>query len=432
MRYSETLIPTLREAPSEAEVISHKLMLRAGLIRKLSSGIYIYLPLALRIIRKIEGIVRQEMERAGAQELLMPALQPSELWKETGRWQQYGKELIRLQDRHDRDFCLGPTHEEVITDLIRKEIRSYRQLPITFYQIQTKFRDEVRPRFGIMRGREFVMKDAYSFDVDLEGAKKNYKKMYDAYNMIFNRLGLRFRPVEADNGLIGGSASHEFMVLTQTGEEAIISCTGCDYAANIEKTEVGHQAVGDPCPRCEKPLTVDRGIEVGHVFLLGSKYSREMKATFTNEKSEEQCFEMGCFGIGITRIMAASIEQNYDEKGIIWPAALSPFFFYLLPVQDQSEKVRNVAERLYQSLIEKGVDILFDDRQERSGVKFRDADLLGIPYQIVIGEKNLADGLIELKERKTGLTRRIPTENAVRELLSLLPQPFDRLEKNHE
>jgi prolyl-tRNA synthetase len=592
MRYSETLIPTTREDSAEAEIISHKLMLRAGLIRKLSSGIYIYLPLALRIIRNIEKIIRQEMARAGAQELLMPALQPSELWKETGRWQHYGKELMRLQDRHDRDFCLGPTHEEVITDLVRKEVRSYRQLPLNFYQIQTKFRDEVRPRFGIMRGREFVMKDAYSFDADLDGAKKNYKKMFNAYNTIFNRLGLRFRPVEADTGMIGGASSHEFMVLTRTGEEGIASCTECDYAANVEQAPIvatamasnpqpipplqgearwgwgkevtsaiddsrstlfakvvtpgkksveevssflnvgaekliktliyladqkpvavlvrgDHQVneiklkkvlnasllvlasasvveqvtaapcgfsgpiglsgveiigdyallaltdmvvganeldrhyihldvdrdirmdriadirnliVGDPCPRCEQPIVIDRGIEVGHVFLLGSKYSREMKAVFLNEQGEERFFEMGCYGIGVTRIMAASIEQNYDDKGIVWPMPLAPFLFHLLPVQDQSEKVRNLAEHIYQSLMDKGVDLLFDNRKERPGVKFRDADLLGVPYQIVIGEKNLAEGFVEVKERKSGQTQRIPVEQVTDHLFQLLNQ----------
>jgi len=419
MRYSQALIPTLRDDPAEAEVISHKLMLRAGLIRKLSAGIYCYLPLALRSLRKIEKIVREEMGKTGAQELLLPALQPKELWEETGRWQKYGKELIRLQDRHDRDFCLGPTHEEVITDLVRKEVRSYRQLPMTLYQIQTKFRDEIRPRFGIMRGREFIMKDAYSFDADVEGATLNYQKMYDAYYAIFSRVGLRFRAVEADNGMIGGSTSHEFMVLTATGEEAIVSCTACLYAANIEKTEVGHQAVGDPCPRCAKPLTIDRGIEVGHVFLLGTKYSKEMKALFLNEKGEERFCEMGCYGIGVSRIIAAAIEQNYDEKGIVWPIQIAPYRVHIVPVQDQSEKVMTAARQIYGALVEKGIDVLLDDRVERPGVKFRDADLLGMPFQVVIGEKNLTEGSIELKERRSGLTRRISVEEVLPELLRL-------------
>lgn len=418
MRYSQTLIPTLRDDPAEAEVISHKLMMRAGLIRKVASGIYSYLPIALRVLRKIEKIVREEMNKAGACELLLPALQPSELWQETGRWQQYGKELMRLVDRHDRDFCLGPTHEEVITDLVRREIRSYRQLPLNLYQIQTKFRDEIRPRFGIMRGREFVMKDAYSFDADLEGAKKTYQKMFDAYHAIFSRMGLRFRAVEADSGLIGGSTSQEFMVLADTGEEAIVACTVCPYAANLEKTEVGHQAAGEDCPRCGKPLQVDRGIEIGHVFLLGSKYSKEMKASFLNEKGEERFFEMGCYGIGVSRIIAASIEQNHDEKGIVWPMPITPFAFHLLPIQDKSEKVMNAAEQIYTALLSKGVDTFLDDRKERPGVKFHDADLLGAPYQVVIGEKRLAEGKIEVKARKGGESTKIDLHQAAEKLLT--------------
>ncbi len=420
MYYSQALIPTLRDDPADAEVISHKLMLRAGLIRKLSAGIYCYLPLALRVLRKIEKVVREEMAKTGAQELLLPALQPSELWEETGRWQKYGKELMRLKDRHDHDFCLGPTHEEVITDLVRKEVRSYRQLPMTLYQIQTKFRDEIRPRFGIMRGREFIMKDAYSFDADLEGAQKNYQKMFDAYHAIFSRVGLRFRAVEADNGMIGGSTSHEFMVLTETGEEAIVSCTACLYAANIEKTEIGHQAVGDPCPRCEKPVTIDRGIEVGHVFLLGTKYSKEMHAFFLNEKGEERFFEMGCYGIGVSRIIAAAIEQNHDEKGIVWPLQIAPFVVHIIPVQEKSEKVMTAAKQIYNTLMEKGIDVILDNRAERPGVKFNDADMLGAPYQVVIGEKNLEKGLVELKERKTGVLTKIETDHAVSRLLSLI------------
>ena len=418
MYYTQALIPTLRDDPADAEVVSHKLMLRAGLIRKLSPGIYCYLPLALRCLRKIERVVREEMAKTGAQELLLPALQPSELWEETGRWQKYGKELMRLKDRHNHDFCLGPTHEEVIVDLVRKEVRSYRQLPMTLYQIQTKFRDEIQPRIGIMRGREFIMKDAYSFDADLEGAKLNYQKMYNAYHTIFSRVGLRFRAVEADNGMIGGSTSHEFMVLTETGEETIVSCTDCLYAANIEKTEVGHQAVGDPCLRCAKPLTIDRGIEVGHVFLLGTKYSQEMKAFFLNEKGEEQFFEMGCYGIGVSRIIAAAIEQNHDEKGMIWPMEIAPYTVHIVPVQDKSEKVMLAAKQVYATLSEKGIDALLDDRAERPGVKFNDADLLGAPYQIVIGEKNLEKGLVEIKERKTGTTTKIETDQAISQMMA--------------
>jgi prolyl-tRNA synthetase len=570
MRYSQTLIPTLREDPAEAEIISHKLMMRAGLIRKLSAGIYTYLPLALRILSKIEKIVREEMTRAGAQELLMPAMQPAELWEETGRWQQYGKELVRLKDRHNRDFCLGATHEEVITDLVRREVKSYRQLPINLYQIQTKFRDEIRPRFGIMRGREFVMKDAYSFDANLDGAKKNYQTMYNAYQTIFTRLGLRFRAVEADTGLIGGASSHEFMVLAQTGEESIAACTVCDYAANVERAETGtprsadgphplgaveatettllkvktpgkksvedvssflnvsskqliktliymadkkpvavlvrgdhqvneiklkkllnagelllaspaevaqstgapvgvsgpigltgmemigdlavvslsdmviganeadthylHAAVGrdfqmtraadirnavagDDCPKCGKPIFIDRGIEVGHVFLLGTKYSQLMKATFSDEKGEEKLFEMGCYGIGVSRIMAAAIEQNHDEKGIAWPKPIAPFLVHLVPVQDQSEAVMGMARHLYAALLGAGVDVLFDDRSERPGVKFRDADLLGSPYQLVIGEKTLKEGKVEVKDRKSGVAEKIGLDAVVQYIM---------------
>ncbi|MEK7286136.1 MAG: proline--tRNA ligase [Nitrospirota bacterium] len=417
MLYSQTFIPTLRESPAEAEVISHQLMLRAGMIRKLSAGIYTYLPLALRVLRKIETIVREEMNKIGAQELLMPALQPSELWQETGRWQKYGKELMRIADRHGRDFCLGPTHEEVITDLVRNDIRSYRQLPITLYQIQTKFRDEIRPRFGIMRGREFIMKDAYSFSVNVEDAKQIYKKMSDAYNTIFTRAGLRFRAVEADNGMIGGSSSHEFMVLTQTGEETIVSCTVCSYAANIEKTESGHQAVGEPCPRCEQPLAIDKGLEVGHLFLLGTKYSKEMKGLFLNEQGQEQLFEMGCYGIGVSRIMAAAIEQNYDEKGMIWPKEIAPFSVHIVPVQEKSEKVMTAARKIYDTLLEKGIETFMDDRAERPGVKFNDADLLGAPYQILIGEKNIVKGVVEIKERRSGTITMNAPDQVVSEIV---------------
>ncbi|HET6370050.1 MAG TPA: proline--tRNA ligase [Nitrospiria bacterium] len=570
MRLSKLFVPTLREDPAEAEVVSHRLMLRAGMIRKLSAGIYDYLPLGLKVLRNIESIIREEMVRAGAQEVLLPAMQPAELWEETGRWGLYGKELIRLKDRHDRSFCLGPTHEEVITDLIRREVKSYRQLPINLFQIQTKFRDEIRPRFGVMRGREFIMKDAYSFDADEQGAADSYKKMYDAYHAIFQRCGLNFRAVEADTGLIGGSSSHEFMVLAETGEEGIASCASCQYAANIEQAEVkspsGHSADGarksklekvstpdqksveevsaflkvpadqlvktllvrvgqnvvavlirgdhelnevklkkflgtvdvqladtstveqvtgapsgfsgpvglkgvevladhavarlvnmvvganekdahwvnanldrdfkvdrfadlrnakadDPCPRCGGSTSIFRGIEVGHVFMLGTKYSQSMKAVFLDSQGEERPLIMGCYGIGVSRIMAAAIEQNHDEKGIRWPLPIAPFAVEIIPVQDQSERVMITAELIYGSLMKAGVAVLIEDRSERAGVKFNDADLIGIPYQVIIGEKNLRDGFVELKERSGGERKQVSAEKIIDDVLGLFGLP---------
>ena len=557
MRTSQLLIPTLREDPGEAETVSHRLMLRAGLIRKVAAGIYTYLPLGLRVIRKIESIVREEMNRAGAQELLMPVASPAELWRETGRWDYYGKELFRFQDRHERDFCLGPTHEEVITDLFRREVRSYRQLPLNFYQIQTKFRDEIRPRFGLMRGREFIMKDAYSFDVDEAGARLSYQKMYDAYHRIFTRCGLTFRAVEADTGLIGGTSSHEFMVLAETGEEYIVYSGEGTYAANVERAEVlppvdmdaydlqplqqvatpncrtvdevtaflkispkrlvktllystgketvavlirgdhdanevklkrllgvtdlelaapetvqkltgapvgfagpiglsdtrilADQAVkamrnfvvggnkadthyrdanwdrdfhieqfadlrnaraGDPSPRRDGVLKIAKGIEVGHVFLLGTKYSKAMNATFLDPQGQEQLAVMGCYGIGVGRTAASAIEQNHDQKGIVWPFPIAPFHLHLLPLSG-SAKVTELAQSLYRSLREAGVEVLWDDRDERAGVKFNDADLIGAPLQLVLGEKALAQGVVELKTRRTGVVTRLAPEQVV-------------------
>jgi len=563
MHYSKLFIPTLRDDPADAETVSHRLMLRSGLIRKVAAGVYSLLPLGLRVLSKIETIVREEMTKAGAQELLLPALQPAELWEETGRWQKYGKELVRLKDRHDRDFCLGPTHEEVITDLVRKEVRSYRQLPINLFQIQTKFRDEIRPRFGLMRGREFIMKDAYSFDADTAGATESYRKMYAAYHNIFKRVGLHFRAVEADTGLIGGSSSHEFMVLAQTGEEGIASCTACDYAANVERAEalppkkkqaseteaaplesvstpakktveavcdflmvspdqllktllfvadgkalavlvrgdheineiklknflkaselnladkatveaatkgpsgfsgpvglagidivadlaveamaeaiIGANAkdshyrhavpgrdfkiarsadlrnviAGDSCPKCQGLLQIHRGIEVGHVFMLGTKYSEAMKATFLDPEGKEQFFVMGCYGIGVSRIMAAAIEQNHDDHGIIWPQEIAPFDVQVIPVQEKKEAVVAAADSIYKALCQKGLAVIFEDREERAGVKFNDADLLGIPYQVVVGQKNLDQGLVELKARKTGEKTLISVDKVVETL----------------
>ena len=417
MRFSTSFIPTLREDPGEAEVISHRLMLRAGMIRKVAAGIYIYLPLGYRVIRKVEQIVREEMDRAGAQELLMPIVLPSELWKETGRWNEYGKELLRFVDRHEREFCLGPTHEEVITDLFRREVKSYRQLPLNLYQIQTKFRDEIRPRFGLMRGREFIMKDSYSFDRNEEEAQETYKKMQGAYHRIFERCGLKFKPVDAESGLIGGAFSQEFMVLAETGEDALLTCRSCGYAANEEKLR------GKSCPKCKGALEGHRGIEVGHIFMLGDKYSKAMKATYLDKESREVPAIMGCYGIGIGRTMAAAIEQNHDEKGIIWPLPLAPYQVHIIPVQDRSERVMISAELIYGTLLNNAVEVFLDDRPDRPGVKFNDADLIGIPCQVIVGEKNLKDGFVELKDRRTGDAQRVPTEEAVQQIKKLLGTP---------
>ena len=550
MRYSQYLLPTLKEVPSEAEVPSHQLMLRAGMIRKLASGIYSYLPLGLRSIRKVETIIREEMNRAGAIEVLLPFVQPAELWQESHRWEEYGGELARFKDRHNRDGCLGPTHEEVITDIARKEIRSYRQMPLNLYQIQTKFRDEIRPRFGVMRAREFIMKDAYSFDVDEKGADESYQKMIEAYTRIFTRCGLKFRAVEAETGLIGGTFSHEFMVLAETGEEAIVSCTRCPYAANIEKAEFQRQVKkgrthdkgsqkpvqkvltpdkrtveevaqflnvspqdlvktlifesdkgcvaalvrgdheisekklkaiwdseniqlaseetveeithapkgfagptglsvpiladldiqemvnfvtganekdahlihvntgrdfqvsqfvdirkftpGDHCPLCGEETQMDKGIEVGHTFKLGTKYSKTMGATFLDDQGEKKEIVMGCYGIGVGRTVAAAIEQYYDQNGIVFPMPIAPFQVLILPVNIKMDFLKETAEQLYQTLLENGIEVLYDDREETPGVKFKDADLIGIPLRATLGEKNLKKGLVEIKKRKTG------------------------------
>ncbi len=547
MLWSRFYIPTLKEAPSDAEVVSHKLMTRAGMIRKLTSGIYTYMPYGNIAINKVAAIVREEMNRAGAIELSMPMVQPADLWQESGRWVQYGKELLRFTDRHDREYCLGPTHEEVITDLVRGEIRSYRQLPINLYQIQTKFRDEIRPRFGLMRGREFIMKDAYSFDRDDAGADISYKAMYDAYVRIFTRLGLRFKAVEADSGSIGGSFSHEFMVLAHTGEDTIASCVACNYAANLERAATvpsGKKASGnvpaleeiatpnarsieevaallkvradeliktilfevdgkvvaalvrgdrdindikiknhfnadsvellapekvqavsgapvgfagpaglkadviiadfelqeksgwiagankadkhvknldlardakvaayidlrnitenDACPRCGGKLELPRGIEVGHVFKLGTKYSEALKAVYLDENGVEKTMIMGCYGIGVTRVVAACIEQNHDENGIIFPPAIAPFAVEIMNLDVKSEEVSAKALEMHDFIADSGLGVLLDDRDERPGVKFKDADLIGAPMQIIIGSKGLARGIVEVKNRKTG------------------------------
>ncbi|MBN3818216.1 proline--tRNA ligase [Paraburkholderia sp. Se-20369] len=564
MKASRFFIGTLKEAPADAEIVSHKLMVRAGMIRRVAGGIYNYLPVGLRSIRKVEAIVREEMNRAGAIELLMPAVQPAELWQESGRWEQYGPELLRFKDRKDNDFVIGPTHEEVITDIARNQIRSYRQMPVNFYQIQTKFRDEIRPRFGVMRGREFIMKDAYSFDKDAEGLNESYRKMYDAYVRIFTRLGLEFRPVAADSGSIGGNFSHEFHVIADTGEDAIAYCPTSEFAANIEAAEalpliaeraaaaepmakvatpgkakceavaelmgiplqrtiksivlatdnegaeptvwllmlrgdhdlneikvsklpglknhrfateqeivewfgtppgylgpigtkkpvkviadrtvanmndfvVGANEVdyhiagvnwgrdlpepdvadlrnvqkGDPSPDGKGVIDICRGIEVGHVFQLGTKYSEAMGATFIDESGKPQPMLMGCYGVGVTRILGAAIEQNFDDKGIIWPESIAPFEVVLCPMgYDRSDLVRETADKLYAELAAAGIDVILDDRGERPGVMFADWELIGVPHRLVIGERGLKEGKIEYQGRRDTEATLLPADAA--------------------
>lgn len=559
MRASRYLIATQKESPADAEVISHKLMLRAGMIRKLASGLYTWLPLGLRVLRKVERIVREEMDKAGAHEVLMPVVQPADLWVESGRWEQYGPELLRIEDRHDRAFCLGPTHEEVITDLIRNELRSYKQLPANFYQIQTKFRDEIRPRFGIMRSREFLMKDAYSFHMTKESLQQTYDVMHQTYCNIFSRLGLNFRPVLADTGSIGGSHSHEFHVLADSGEDAIAFSSGSDYAANIEKAEalaptgerpapeqtltevatpsartieevckalsvsaettvktlfvkaeeegklvalvlrgdhelndikaeklsgvmapltfaseaevkaatdcspgslgpigletpvivdrsaaqladfvcgankegfhltganwnrdcaleriedIRNVVAGDPSPDGQGTLDICRGIEVGHIFQLGTKYSQALNARVLNEEGKEEVLEMGCYGIGVTRVVAAAIEQNHDDNGIIWPDAIAPFQIALIPINaHKSEAVKNYCDELYQRLSTAGYDVLYMDVEKaRLGVMLADVELMGIPHRLVVGDRGLEKGSLEYKGRKEGESMDVPVE----------------------
>jgi len=392
MKASQFFISTLKEAPAEAEIISHKLMIRGGLIRRLGSGLYTWMPLGLKILKKIETIIREEMTRAGAVELLMPAIQPKELWDETGRWDVFGPQMLKISDRHERLFCFGPTHEEVITDIVRKEIASYKQLPINLYQIQTKFRDEIRPRFGVMRAREFLMKDAYSFHTSLDSLKETYQVMFDTYTEIFTRIGLEFRAVQADNGAIGGDGSHEFHVLAESGEDEIVYDEHSDFAANIEVAE--NHPDKDKFKHC-------RGIEVGHIFQLGDKYSKSMKAEFVDEDGQSKPMVMGCYGIGVSRIVAAAIEQNYDDRGMIFPQAIAPFEVVIAPIGfDKNEQVRQKANELYDQLIKLNIDVLLDDRGLRPGVMFSEAELIGIPHRITISEKTLANNQFEYKSRK--------------------------------
>jgi len=568
MRSSQVLVATLKETPADAEIISHQLMLRAGLIRRLASGLYTWLPMGLKVLRKAEAIVREEMANAGAQELLMPSIQPSELWQESQRWEKYGPELLRITDRHDREFCYGPTHEEVITDLVRQEIRSYKQLPITFYQIQTKFRDEIRPRFGLMRAREFLMKDAYSFHLDTDSLQQTYDDMFAAYSRIFERMGLDFRPVQADTGSIGGDASHEFHVLASSGEDAIAFSDQSQYASNVELAEAVAPTGDRPAPtqamttidtpkqhtieqvcdfmkvtprQCVKTLLVEgneegsvvalvlrgdhelndikaekhpliatpltfatpeqvteacganigsigpvglttpiivdraaahvadficganqneqhlsgvnwsrdlpepetadlrnvvagdaspdgkgvldivRGIEVGHIFQLGDNYSEKLNANVLAESGKSQILTMGCYGIGVSRVVAAAIEQNHDDRGIIWPLALAPFQVVLVPINaHKSARLREAAEAMYQTLVDAGFDILFDDRGQRPGVAFADMDLIGIPHRLILGERGLDEGNVEYKRRADGHSTEFAIDDVVAELQQLM------------
>ena len=579
MKASQTFLATLKEAPADAEVVSHQLMVRAGLIRKLSAGIYNYLPLGLKVIRKVENIIREEMNRAGAIELLMPIVQPAELWQETGRWEKMGPELLRIKDRHERDFLIQPTSEEVITDLARTEIKSYKQLPINFYQIQTKFRDERRPRFGIMRGREFSMKDAYSFDRDHDGLKRSYALMFDAYVRIFKRMGLTFRAVTADNGAIGGSGSQEFHVIADTGEDAIVYCPNSDYAANLEAAEslslvtkrdapkevmkkvstpeqkrcedvarflkisltqtikslvlavdqehgpatffmlllrgdhelneikaskvpgltafrfasdeevktachspvgylgpvglssnvqivadrtvanmsdfvcganeagyhltgvnwgrdlpepiiadIRNAVAGDPSPDGKGVVDICRGIEVGHVFQLGTRYSEAMKCTYLDENGKSQPMVMGCYGIGVTRLLGAAIEQGHDEKGILWPISMAPFELVICPVgYDKSELVRQAADDLHQQLQNAGIDVVLDDRGERPGAMFADWELIGATYRVVIGERSLKEGNVEFQERRESTAQLVPVNEITEKAAAIIRSAKDNL-----
>ncbi|MGL5383937.1 MAG: proline--tRNA ligase [Culicoidibacterales bacterium] len=396
MRQSLLFVPTLREMPADAETVSHQYLLRGGYVKQNAAGIYTYLPLGLRVLKNVEQIVREELNAIGCSELLMPALQPAELWQESGRWDDYGAEMMRLKDRHDRQFCLGPTHEEVITSVTRDYINSYKKLPLALYQIQTKYRDEQRPRFGLMRGREFVMKDLYTFHANQASLDEMYDKVAQAYQNIFTRCGLNFRKVEADSGAIGGSESAEFMVLSAIGEDTIVYSDTTDFAANIEVIEV---AEGEQLPDGSIAKHA-KGIEVGHIFKLGTKYSDAMNANFLDENGRKQPVIMGCYGIGVSRVVMAAIEQNHDEAGVVWPSQLAPFDVHVIPVVMKQAAQVEAAMDIYGQLQAAGLNVLVDDRDERAGVKFSDADLVGAPYRIVVG-RGIADGLVEVKVRAT-------------------------------
>jgi prolyl-tRNA synthetase len=408
MLWSESLIPTLKEPPKEAEAVSHKLMLRAGLIRKLSSGVYSYLPLGWRVLKKVGQIIREEMDGKGAQELLLPALQPAKLWHDSGRYKEMGKVMITFRDRRDKEMVLGPTHEEVITEVAGAYFKSYRQLPQILYQIQTKFRDEPRPRFGVLRSCEFIMKDAYSFDRDREGLNRSYQKMYDAYHQIFKRCGLKFLAVEADPGIMGGDVSHEFMVAATGGEDSVLSCQGCFWATSNIAGQLKEQK---SCPKCKGKLKSQTAIEIGHIFKLGTKYSEGLGARFLDEDGKEKPIVMGCYGIGVNRIVAAAIEQSHDKDGIIWPGEISPYQVLVSPLNIQDKKSKEIAFKIYHDLKEHHIDVLLDERNERAGIKLKDADLIGVPLQIIIGEKNIQQGKIEIKERTSAKAMLVKKED---------------------
>lgn len=403
MKQSLLFVPTLREVPKEAEVLSHKILLRGGYIKQLAAGIYSYLPLALRVIQKIEGIIREELNAIGASELLMPALQPKDLWVESGRWDVYGKELVRLKDRHDREFNLGPTHEEVITSIVRDHINSYKKLPLALYQIQSKFRDEFRPRFGLMRGREFIMKDLYTFHADEADLDLWYLKVRQAYSNIFDRLGLNYRIVGADSGQIGGSSSEEFMVLSDIGEDTIVYSTESEFATNIELSNL---AVGDASPDGKGVIAHAKGIEVGHIFKLGTKYSESMNANFIDQDQQKKPIIMGCYGIGVSRLLMAILEQYAKEDLVVWPNEVAPFNIHVLPLEKEGTEGFRLAEEFVQTLQGKNINALLDDRAERPGVKFKDADLIGAQFRVIFGKK-VSEGVVELKDMKASTTQEI-------------------------
>ena len=428
MKYSKSGINTTKSVPNDAEIISHILMIRSGMIKKLASGLYTWMPLGLKILRKIENIIRTEMDKIDALELLMPAVQPSELWKESGRWDKYGPELLRIQDRHEREFCFGPTHEEIITDIARKEIKSYKQLPVTYYQIQTKFRDEIRPRFGVMRAREFLMKDAYSFHENEECLNKTYNIIFEAYKKCFDKIGFEYKVVNADNGQIGGSESHEFHVIAENGEDQLIFSDSSDYAINAELFSKTPKE-GDDCPDGSGKIKIKRGIEVGHIFKLGKNYSESMNAMVANKNNENVKMIMGCYGIGVSRIAAAAIEQSNDKNGIIWPKSIAPFELSIISIgYTKDQKIKNYTDSLYKRLKEIKIDLLLDDRDISPGNMFSDADLIGIPNKLIIGKKLLQDGELEFKNRRLDKTSTIkesensvePSKSTLNEIYSLI------------
>ena len=430
MKYSKSGIITTKNTPNDAEVISHKLMIRAGMIKKLASGLYTWMPLGLKVLKKIENIIRKEMDSIGALEILMPAIQPAELWIESGRWEKYGPELLRLSDRHEREFCFGPTHEEIITDIARKDIKSYKQLPIIYYQIQTKFRDEIRPRYGIMRAREFLMKDAYSFHENEECLNETYEKMFQSYKNCFNQIGFDFKVVNADNGQIGGSESHEFHVIAENGEDELIFSDTSDYAINAELFSKPPKE-GDKSPDGSGKVKIKRGIEVGHIFKLGKNYTESMNANVSNEKNTNSKMIMGCYGIGVSRIAAAAIEQSNDEKGILWPKAIAPFSISIISIGfSKNETINKYSKKLYKILKEKNIDVLLDDRDVSPGIMFSDSDLIGIPYKIIIGKQFIENKSIEFKDRKLDKTTTIeensvdnPSDNVIKEIIAFIGYP---------